>query len=345
MQVVSQTYVALPSPKPSYPVSLILNFVAHMAIKVNHVSAATIRHYIFPIRHHLQIRMVDVSFFGDPLIGKAVDGADVTFQAAAVQAPNMGERQKIPFTLDMIMFFRDHMMDVWSMADKAMLMGMLTQYVALLRRSEFIPTAEDHYLRFTDVSFGVRLSGGVVVSIQSSETHFYSLNQVVDMKVIIRSRKNDQKGNGMVLYWARLTTSSPGLVFDVVKEFFSWSQQSANHADSAFISFGKFPGLDYEGYNKLLKKVAVRMDIDPSRISSHCVRVAGASALQHAGVSDSIIMEMGGWKSLAFLRYIRISVQTMTLALTILLNPKGFSSDDVAKTQVLRPPLMGRKLN
>jgi len=82
----------------------------------------------------------------------------------------------------------------------------------------------------------------------------------------------------------------------------------------------------------------------PARISTHSLRIAGASALQHAGVSDSVIMEMGGWKSLAFLTYLRISEKTMQIALATLLNPSALFSSDISKSQVFRPVLQGRGL-
>ena len=144
--------------------------------------------------------------------------------------------------------------------------------------------------------------------------------------------------------WTSALSSDSSIVFDIVRECFEWAQLSATQPTSAFVSYDAFVGLDYEGYKKQLKMVATRMGIDASRIATHSLRIAGASALQHAGVTDSIIMEMGGWKSLAFLLYLRMSERTLRITLATLLNPCALSSSDVARTQIERPVLQGRQI-
>jgi hypothetical protein len=46
--------------------------------------------------------------------------------------------------------------------------------------------------------------------------------------------------------------------------------------------------------------MAIYFSLDPTRISSHSLRIGGASALAAAGVPDYIILDMGRWKSLVF---------------------------------------------
>jgi hypothetical protein len=41
------------------------------------------------------------------------------------------------------------------------------------------------------------------------------------------------------------------------------------------------------------------------RVGSHTLRTSGATALKLHGVSDSIIMKLGRWRSNTFLRYIQ----------------------------------------
>ena len=50
-------------------------------------------------------------------------------------------------------------------------------------------------------------------------------------------------------------------------------------------------------------------DLDPRRISSHSLRIGGATAMAAAGMSEYEIKQMGGWKSDAFLNYARNTTQ------------------------------------
>ena len=45
--------------------------------------------------------------------------------------------------------------------------------------------------------------------------------------------------------------------------------------------------------------------LDPHRISSHSLRIGGATAMAAAGMSEYEIKQMGGWKSVLFLVYAR----------------------------------------
>ena len=67
-------------------------------------------------------------------------------------------------------------------------------------------------------------------------------------------------------------------------------------------------------FNACLKEMAVYFKLDQTRISSHSLRIGGASALAAAGVPDYIILDMGRWKSLAFLAYVRRNTQMFEVA-------------------------------
>jgi len=67
--------------------------------------------------------------------------------------------------------------------------------------------------------------------------------------------------------------------------------------------------LTYGEFNKMLKRVALAVDLDPAIISTHSLRIAGASGLANRGVPDHVIRSVGRWKSLAFLAYIRLAAR------------------------------------
>jgi hypothetical protein len=49
--------------------------------------------------------------------------------------------------------------------------------------------------------------------------------------------------------------------------------------------------------------------LDPSRVSSHSLRIGGATAMAAAGMSEYEIKQMGEWKSDVFLDYARNTTQ------------------------------------
>ena len=60
--------------------------------------------------------------------------------------------------------------------------------------------------------------------------------------------------------------------------------------------------------------MTIYFGLDLTRISSHSVRIGGASALAAAGVPDYIILDMGRWKSLAFLTHVQRTTQMFEVA-------------------------------
>ena len=78
-------------------------------------------------------------------------------------------------------------------------------------------------------------------------------------------------------------------------------------------------------YNASLKDLAKLYGFDPSRVSSHSLRVGGASALAAAGLPEYLIKEMGSWRSNAFLTYLRTCLQTFSDAQDVMCNSNKFS--------------------
>jgi len=79
-------------------------------------------------------------------------------------------------------------------------------------------------------------------------------------------------------------------------------------------------------YNAFLKDLAIFHGFDPSRVSSHSLRVGGASALAAAGLPEYLIKEMGSWRSNAYLIYLRTCLQSFSDAQDVLCSAKKFSA-------------------
>ena len=60
--------------------------------------------------------------------------------------------------------------------------------------------------------------------------------------------------------------------------------------------------------------MAIMYGLDPSRVSSHSLRIGGATAMAAAGMSEYEIKQMGRWKSDVFLDYARYTTQLLERA-------------------------------
>jgi hypothetical protein len=61
--------------------------------------------------------------------------------------------------------------------------------------------------------------------------------------------------------------------------------------------------------NKKLQAMAKMYGLNLSRVSSHSLRIGGATAMAAAGMGEYEIKQMGGWKSDVFLDYARNTTQ------------------------------------
>ena len=69
----------------------------------------------------------------------------------------------------------------------------------------------------------------------------------------------------------------------------------------------------------------------PGQVSTHSLRIDGASALAAAGVPDYIIQLMGRWKSICFLMYIRLANQAYRKAIDALTDSSLLTVDHMRR--------------
>jgi len=86
-------------------------------------------------------------------------------------------------------------------------------------------------------------------------------------------------------------------------------------AQAFVVTGGK--SLSYSFLNFTFKTLVDKvLQLNPKRFSIHSLRRSGATALHAVGIPDSVIKAMGRWKSLAFLKYLVISIDTIKSALS-----------------------------
>lgn len=128
--------------------------------------------------------------------------------------------------------------------------------------------------------------------------------QVRDLKpkkqcVFVASTKTDQTGAGtyrfvspqtfeLIDQWLVNAKLSDGSVFRRVDPCYGNAQQKP---------------IGYNSVYKIIKDVLQRCGIEPKGYTAHSLRVGAAVEMRRAGMTDSEIMQSGGWKSAVFHRY------------------------------------------
>jgi len=124
-----------------------------------------------------------------------------------------------------------------------------------MRASELLITAEKHYLRGQDVTFGV-LVNGVEIRIYPAEAWMYNLSQLLNVCITIHSAKNDWEGEGHRLFFSRLGITDSTLGFEIVSIMFEWAQSARPLNDDAFLMYQQTKMISYDFFNAELRKIA-----------------------------------------------------------------------------------------
>ena len=124
--------------------------------------------------------------------------------------------------------------------------------------------------------------------------------------------------------------------YDFVTGMFRWAQRAQPGLNDPFFSCKREKWLlTSEHLNASLKHTAMHYRLDPSRLSTHSLRIGGASMLAAAGVADSTITKMGRWKSLAFLGYIRMACASFDKAVQAISSPETLEASQVQQLYVM----------
>ena len=308
----------------SYGVIIMLTFLSYM-VTTKSIKANTMRDYLSGVKHYLRVSLVDIRQLQHPLVSQALQGVVVLRRVETVKA---GARKRIPFTCVVVMHGVSKVFTSESAQDKLFNISMKIQLVTLLRVSEMVITAEDHYLRAQDVSFEVSVYTVECILefvwVSCSEVYRYSRSQIVSVSYYVRSAKNDQDGEGYK-YNFRADSVEPTAAFNIVLDLYDWAVFAKPIGSEIFLSQHGGIKLSYSTYSSALKRVATSLGLDVSRVSTHSPRIGGATEMAAAGLPDHVIQGMGRWKSPAFLVYIRFALSSMRSAMNTLSSGNGIS--------------------
>jgi hypothetical protein len=204
-------------------------------------------------------------------------------------------------------------------------------YSLLCRVSEYLVTSSsNHHIKSQAVSFAQKVNGsnGSFVFHSPAQVHLVANSEIVGVEITVRDSKNDPTGVGFKSFHSRVKVRSEKSVYDLTEVLLSWAIVSRPLKDEPFFSY-KGKALSASVLNKWLSNVAKTNNLDPSRVSSHSLRIGGASALAAANVPDYLIQRLGRWNSLAFLQYVRLASSAFCTASDSLSDSTNFTLNDM----------------
>jgi hypothetical protein len=152
--------------------------------------------------------------------------------------------------------------------------------------------------------------------------------------VNIRSAKNDAAGRGHRYFFGRCNPDTDRSTYCITWILWRYVQHARPGSRRPFFHIPTLKWTLKPTYlNKKLQGMAKMYGLDPSRVSSHSLRIGGATAMAAAGMSEFEIKQMGGWKSDVFLDYARNTTQLFERARSALAT-KSFT---IQSTRRLNP--------
>jgi hypothetical protein len=321
----------------SFKEAVIMSFMAHLRGNTR-VTPLTINNYICGVKFFLFHSGVDVAFLkNNPTIIATKRGIANSYRC--LTGNKSADSIRLPASVDFI-----HHLGLNDLSDRSDLRkhcayaSMCFAFCLLARSSEVLySTTSSHWLKAEHVYFTVISNVGVQLIVLSRDVHQYSLANVLSVQTDIVSAKNDIDGQGHRSTFLKGVLSTSGsTAFDLCEEMYLWSVAGKPRKGDTFFA-SSLCGLGYEkgfrmtpGYVvKYLRSAASFYKFDPSRFAMHSFRIGGASALASAGIPNYTIQNMGRWKSLAFLRYIRLSTKAYETALEAMTNMGNFNNTSI----------------
>ncbi|POM80051.1 Hypothetical protein PHPALM_2161 [Phytophthora palmivora] len=198
----------------------------------------------------------------------------------------------------------------------------------LLRCSEYLRKGSQEYL------FAIRCSD--IWFYNSTGQRCETKSQITRVQINFRGGKNDQAGVGTS---RALTTSSLKWCCPVRAIWYlvQHHRNVSNDQDELLCKVGKDVYLQAQDVAKCIKRAASNAGQDPSRFSTHSLRIGVATALFAAGVDSLSIKPFGRWRSAVFERYTRINDEVMATMATRMVSSMHMDRPNYHQHQ-RRPP-------
>ena len=328
----------------SWHEAVVMGFLSYLHhTEVDSITPNSACTYLSAVIFMLQCMNVDTSFIDSSVpIARCKKGMRLAFRLAG--GNEVAKGKKLPFLLDMIhaciqYVLSDSPMDL--MIRMAMLLGLL----CVFRKGELVivktrlprnpngslgdVACQNHHIRTRNISFIFRSTESTYPAHLARDMQLAGLLQMI---IEVETMKNDQDGSGNKMCFSRYTVTRDR-PYDLVTEVFLFNQRARPEAEHPFLSWqGQF-SLKIDKLVEAMRKTAIRapFHMDPKRFSTKSLRIAGATILAAAGVEEYIIMKSGRWKSVAFMKYMRLSVAMFDTSLSALSNISTLSMVDMRR--------------
>ena len=145
--------------------------------------------------------------------------------------------------------------------------------------------------------------------------HSISKDRIIAVSYFVPHSKTDQLGTG-VYNFVRRTVLSDTIVLDVVGDLYDWSCLVKPLGCELLFSWNAgtcFP--NKTAFNRAIKRAAAAVGLPSNSITSHSLRIGGASTMFGAGMHGFEIKSKVDWKTLTFLVYLQTSIAACDKAL------------------------------
>jgi len=296
--------------------------------------------YLSAVRKFLQDSNVDIKFMDESTYLTA-DRAGLLKEASGIPGNSKASTTTVPVTIDMVEQATNELLNVVKFfLHLALWTFCCLCYTRLARLCELIKVSgTEHHLLSNNVVFTLMPKGlGDYKGIQpvrcelvpSYDIEASMWSCVTGHYMDIIDSKRDPFGRGDRCPHERQMFPSTMSVFDLTEVVFSWAVKARPAKDKSFFS-SRLNGfiLTRPMVEKWFKKMAFHFDLNPRRVHPHSLRYAGACGLAALNVPPYIIMKMGRWDTLCFLRYVKVCIKHYVDCANALANRWNFSLRDV----------------
>ena len=235
------------------------------------------------------------------------------------------DRERIAITGDMVRIYYVHDGgETPTLPQQTLYTAAMLGFTIVARVSEYLQTdTSDHMLTAAEIQF--ELEGGR--TLPSHKAYAHTSAKPVAVSILIRSKKNDKRGRGYKYYFRAVGTEASYCITTILWDYAVRARPVPGR------SFFHVPESNWTlkppYFATYLKRMGVHFGLDPSRISSHSLRIGGATTLAAAGLTDGDVRGMGDWKSNAFMQYVRQNVELFARAQTAMTSANALTVIDI----------------
>jgi hypothetical protein len=306
------------SSKFSFQSLLIHAFIMYLSLE-SQKSPNTVHSYLTGIIHFIASHGSDTSYFHSTLVQKTKSACTLTY----FTNHSVSEKATYPITIDFIISARDNLLIDNSIMNIALLTTLELAFSCLLRIGECLDTNiyTHHQIKASDVNFIISFKNQYI-SINCSLISNTKLSDIISVTVIIPSAKADKYGESRILSFDNKSNYiDKTRSFDLCSQLYQWSLIASPQLELPFLYYKGYSIVTTQKLNQIIRQTAELNHLDPNHFSSRSLRVGGTTTLASANASSALIAKIGGWKSLTFLDYTKITLKMCDIASSALTNP------------------------